>query len=1616
MPPVHLLNELRHLVPSEFESKLSRPGIYDSLKGGWTAKAKKNGLLFDLSRVEWVEFGTLVQLVLLIESALMDQIAVSVALPIGGPRYNEEERLEYEAVLYQIDRRRKVLDFLDYLGFVPALQAKHLSNFLDNLTILPDYDPGRPRRKAQTQPSVGTPSFRSAGDPKELYKFFVRLTWLSKGDDKEATRIAKFLAAVVGERERGLEAIDADAISNVILYELIDNVQRHAGGSGYALVAAWARHEERSYNKSDYIDCEQDFIQWLSDQKTSSVEIVVGDSGKGIPKVLEAFYDRTSQSNAKKLTKTKSKTTQILQWALDRWSTSREIQELRGTRGLYRVDRVVSKYQGIITLRSENAMAGLDHGGASFDKPIAATQSLSHTPGTILRCRMPSFREDLSPRISVGRVPRKMDFDVVKLGEIGVEGIPVEGRAALKKTLSRAQTEQPLCVIGVVEGTALEVVPNSSIERTLRQCVEIRHPGTLVILGLPGGWDLIEGAIASINLEHKQKARGRESANPEHFEIWDAVLIIGPQGQFKWVGANIAERIVLDHLLGTDEGVITTEALKALVPNYQARASTLRYFRGDTNLIRFSDDGSNLELMITGAELINFTKSKIDDYLLPTGVREGILTGDIYRTPSLLLVNRWLNVERIVEKSCGGELLMFALVQLLKRSQAWDSQKPPTTILADSTVSSSHLKKLREYLGKDINTRTIPGETGAPTLPGARVLPDNARVIVYCDVMAASEAVGRSLRLTRKEGAQVVAVLCVIDARITSGQNLALPGIEIPVITLTSLEMIASEDLASAALNISPITRNVEEQTEQPIEYEIAQIELTGLIAEKRAFHFSHIGREIGRHFTFYMNAILEEPLIIGAFNKIIDNALKEWRDKNSGARFREIELWYPSPELKLSEPARRFAESIKSRRSDVKRLQTIRRVPAYGHWVFTGASTVSCPVVVIDWGAITGSTVTQAIRLAANAGAHNVLVVVFLSQLKPDEELFLRNLRMVRGFSEQNSTNLDRVSPLLDKPKTAASDTEVIVTFLAGFPIEAYTPYECPVCLQLSRLSQENYPTELLRAFAKRQEETRLRLRTREEVINAIPHDFDNRPMSIEATMWMMSFRGALVRALGSTAARFAISQQIHSLISEIRVQDKSPREVLWLLQFLSIESQWLRRPPLYFRQLREATSNIALSIALDCKLPESDRLNAVIILRTSNKSLFAKSFSRLFEAAAQSEDLITQLLYDAFTYVDRPYHQTEAVFKPLRDQLRIVRDVMGSCTQLLPEQTSEAITETVSSLLQKAETRLVKAQYRALTPIQSWNQLRRILVTNYQAHRAAPESMLRMLSELKAYRSQVELLRNNSTEGTKPLSTAWLSRLQKNWNAPRDFLGNTLLELLAPIRTLLKSEDAKTILGHDKSGRDVAEQLIEMIDANIGVQGSEFSRLIKRISEEPMEVLQSDNWERLQSELDWFWEIIFRPPSQNSEASRLIRLIEAAPRSLGAIIKEIYNERKDTMPPHEIEGLDQLPAPDLLVFCPEGLLSDVVGQVLGNLSKHQDAATELMRIRIQAKEIDGRVQLVFWNDSTKEEKDKDKRGIGLESLKRRLRPFQGDLQVSFRNLNGWATAKVAVVFAKGE
>ena len=133
-------------------------------------------------------------------------------------------------------------------------------------------------------------------------------------------------------------------------------------------------------------------------------------------------------------------------------------------------------------------------------------------------------------------------------------------------------SDNATCVIAVPQAVTQT---STSVRALLKQASEVRHPGALVLYAIPGGWELIENAIESVNAEHERLERGTEWYQKDHFEIWDPVLVLGERLDVGWVGATKGQRKVLRALL---DGPVSMATLSEILPDQRERQVVLRDF------------------------------------------------------------------------------------------------------------------------------------------------------------------------------------------------------------------------------------------------------------------------------------------------------------------------------------------------------------------------------------------------------------------------------------------------------------------------------------------------------------------------------------------------------------------------------------------------------------------------------------------------------------------------------------------------------------------------------------------------------------------------------------------------------------------------------------------------------------------------------------------------------------------------------------------------------------------------------------------------------------------------------------------------------------------------------
>ena len=1426
---------------------------------------------------------------------------------------------------------------------------------------------------------------------------------MSDGDAKIITLMAGFLTKVVGDPERGLEEIDAAAISNVFLYELVQNVIQHADSGGPALVAAWARPHDRPPVPSQYLENEQAYFRWFGEEPKPLIELIVGDSGAGIISKLRPAFERAKKKGRSVPNLGGEPDADVLAWALDRWSTGRSDDHLRGTRGLYRVDRVASKYDGLVSLRTASHLLVNDHGGPGYHSQ-GVQSGLRLIPGSLLRLWLPPFREKPPSRPhSPSRTERKPIL--LKLGPVTEEGIGKEACDKLREVVQRqtehaASGEPSRPVVVTFSGG---VAKHEAVVLALEEAARLRHPPALALTGLPGGWDLVTNAVNSINESIERAHADREWLNRNHYRMLDPVLVIGSPLEFKWVGASTDTRVVLDSLLKSSSGSIHVDQVVELIPEADRRRPVLQQLREDWHLTP-TPDGEQLHLLLTPQGVFESTSDSIQRELENQGV--GVNPGP-WVTPALCEITQWVDIDRLLQSTVGSTLPMLALADNLRR---FEEKRSFSLLLHDPAASESRLKFLETFLG---NVRSEPMQREATAARAVEIIRHGTRVAFFTETITSGEAVVRALATVLRNGGHPCLVACLIDGRIDPTEPIELWGKKIKVISIVRHRLLAElEPRPLFGKAINPITLSRERPAPELSgdDLPIPQEEMYRLITSEEALHFSHIGRKVGRHFTFYLHVpkLCINERVLSAIDETIDRWLDAPDDDGAQADT-TFDIWYPASKEEREHPAQLLAEAIDNRRCDVSTHRAIQRIATDETWLFpksVGASleSPSRNLLIVDWGSYSGTNLMELVRSGSGAGAKRILVCVIVSQLSEEREIFLRSVSRIRapgrqppGFQEELPVFSKEGGIGRDEPGLEEDFVSVQIEFMSRVQIGIYSRHTCPVCQQRRRLAGLESLPEGLGHFDDETRGERLRLRARHDVLGLpSPVDLDGRPLTGEAVAWMLDFRGKLEAAIRSTLVRMQVVNELDRLVVKLEGSGrKSEAKALWLIRFLSIESQWLKTEPLSLHRSRGVLAKIALVICCNRAIEERDRISAVIVLRATSKRIFAANLADLLVASLSSFDVAYQVLYSVLTILSRPYLEESAILNRLRRGLAAARERIESQANVPTGKLAEAL----NFVGEHVSYRSARADTVEISLPKAWHKLRSLLSEKlYPSHGTVPEHF-RYLSPGPDAADIDSYLAGKIDRLTEDVED-WIRYLPANWQPCSEFLERELLPLVQRLKTVLNSPDGRRVLG----GETVA-RLIELSKLPHPISQWSFSQLLTSVSERPQRLLTDINWSLFKSELDFLWDGVLRPSSKRSpnntlespfpahplEESRLISFLGTCPTSLQEVISEVLAELHSQTPSCNVDLKRFEEARDpYSCFATRDLVWAALNTLLGNCEKHRSDKQRFIQVDITVWRLRGRIKIEVVNDNTHESRDP---GKGLRQLTHRLRCFGGDL-----------------------
>jgi hypothetical protein len=255
------------------------------------------------------------------------------------------------------------------------------------------------------------------------------------------------------------------------------------------------------------------------------------------------------------------------------------------------------------------------------------------------------------------------------------------------------------------------------------------------------------------------------------------------------------------------------------------------------------------------------------------------------------------------------------------------------------------------------------------------------------------------------------------------------------------------------------------------------------------------------------------------------------------------------------------------------------------------------------------------------------------------------------------------------------------------------------------------------------------------------------------------------------------------------------------------------------------------------------------------------------------------------------------------------------------------------------------------------------------------------------------------------------WLKQARVYWSICCDFLDNSVLPHLAHLKPILLSEIGRRIIGHE----DI-DKLIELIDDVMSnkksLSESNFSRLVKAIAEKPYLILSKENRNSYIANVEWFESRLLKPREESGKQSRLIKFLMQSPTPLGTVIKEVYEEYRIRLPEnHKIEGLEQILEKDPLVFFARDWALEAIQELFENICKRIYPENAPISIWMNIEPHDTYIKFILKNNNTRVEGT----GVGLDTLKKRLETFGGDLETEPRPDDSQSTFKVDLTFMQG-
>ncbi|MFJ5272833.1 hypothetical protein [Streptomyces sp. NPDC088358] len=1583
------------LTPSGWEKVMQPRRAPLAADGRWTHRTLEQGLHLDFARVEFADMAALARALLLIDAAVRDSVPVRVTLPTaelpgsgGDPVDTDGAEGEAGAVGAERDRaaaqrlltlkaraRGDARAFMGQVGFLDALRPGRWPEgavvvddaaAVDHLPPADDATPGGGKSTARDE----SPYVR---------RRILPFQWLSPLDGDELRVSQDFLGIVARLRDLGLSEPDADALSQTVLLELLENVAEH-GAAGVVgepprcLVGA-VLLDSVTYGRrhADMPPASADLAELATTTRSQVLRLLVGDSGSGLGTRLDPAQARhgapsgVRAASGHRLTEAEDTVFHAFGHHFpvpDGTHTDAHAHAPRpGQNGLWRVAHLVRSYGGSIVVRTADTMTGWVY-TESDGQAVITEGSLGHAPGTLHEVQVltdpKTHRTPVSwidrPQAAMGHQLRwiRCEFDAAN-------GLDEAGRAALvdaaretagDPALGGVVVSVPLRDTGYLSPSGLQ----DALSAALGVADGLADLTAVAVLFPDADPRIVDLSVSGLHAQQRPGAGAPPSPT----------LVHGCYGPPIWYGGSAAVRAVLTELSRVG-GVVSTETATRCWRQAGGEPGDGLWRALEQYPRLFEVSGGRVSLALTPLGVLRTLEREVHRELAEVvehgGEAAGVANG-LFRTPGLRITRRWVDSALLLDATIGTATAAYVLARKVEAVlNERGHGEVPTMVAHVSAAPRPLAARLSECLALGGRHHAMPGELDLEGLHPSEPVQAGERVVLITDLLSTENTTRRAAAAIAGAGAEPALIACVVDAR-PERRDIQLLNRSIPVVSLTdvAIDIYAADGrtpptgdaVGVDVVDIDPILRHpvVPSPPEPPRISELDFLRLcTGAPDTLSLGHLA--GPRSHSSAMLHLDRALRHPetgaRITDAVLDVLGESLAALGETPGPEDARTLQLWYAGTPDAIFDS--RLPESVHARLGElghaVESLVAVPRGVAQNQWIFPTAVRYDArgrTVVVLDGRATTGTTLQQMIRLAAASGAVAVVAVVLLDRLDHQEAAALRMLRAVA-------------------PPGGGAPVPAVVRFVSASSIPGEPPHDCAICAARLRVQDDSAAPARLRRHADQLREL-LRPRRREEVFSSAAADLFAVPIRSDDVIDYIRWRALLRESLRDTGSRQRVVDALRALL------DGSPRPAFTrsnLIRLLAAEQQWLKLPPLRFTVARDLLAEICVAgVGKSVNVSPWLRVQALMVLAATTPQQLTEMLPRLLTLALDEPVLVDQMLLECQRLLSRPPHDS-----PI-DVVRLRKSLLR-CRKSLEERREARVPGLADEYLHVVQQLITVADHKVGPkpddPQKAWEQLREDLGHAVMRHR--------LDSGLLRVRDYVEDL-----EDAAPSQRAALDA-RSDWETCKRHLAERALVCLPALRHILAGEYVD-----DRLGRRDHERLMRLVPNGITAL-SEVTERLDRLLRAPRQVDDPD-WQTVRYELldrlDWWYRMFLATHlPETGKRAHLVDLVSSAPARLGPRLEALRAAQDPA-----VEVVARGAAGEAEVFCPVPLLTEAVEHVLDNTRRHRVPDAECRVHVAYATSGPGTVEVSFRNTGTRPRRAP---GQGLRALDAKLRPFGASL-----------------------